>query len=77
MVSLKLEALTKDEARAIVAGLLKDAEQQMVRALWNRSMNTGEAAAQFDEQARRIREGIARSRVEFAAYLEDVEKVAP
>ena len=56
----RLDCLTEDEARSLVVGLVKDAEQKLITALFNRQINAGPAGDNFDRDAEKIRNGLAR-----------------
>ena len=66
-----LEITSEDEARVLVQNLVKDAERQLLIATFNRTINAGVEAEQFDRQAAKIKDGLARikSDTSSAKYL--------
>jgi hypothetical protein len=56
----KLELTTEDESRAAVVTLVKDAEAQLLRAVWNRTLNPGRDGEQYDVVIAKIKDGLAR-----------------
>ena len=74
----KLDYTGEEQARALVLGLVQDAERQLVTALFNRLMNPGPAGENFDRDAGKLRAGLAlvRGNPTWARYLAPVAGAA-
>lgn len=67
-----LDQMPDGQARALVVGLLQDAERQLVTAVFNRVMNPGPSGENFSRDADKLRAGIAlvRGNPTWARYLD-------